>query len=195
MVAHTMYDMLERLAPTKPYSYRDFEEYDKYYSNDMRRYFVENYCWAIPSHEVIKKIAAFVGSDTILEIGAGSGLWASLIANEGTSIIATDNYQSQAKHGTYYKVERIKHTTALRKYGNQCNVLMLCWPPYGNEMADHALRLFKGSKVISIGETNGCTGTSNFYRRLRAYFDCEDIDIPQWESIHDYMQLGVRKSE
>jgi hypothetical protein len=52
-----------------------------------RHYLVERFAWAVPSDEAIRTIA---GLGSIVEIGAGTGYWASLLELAGADIAAFD---------------------------------------------------------------------------------------------------------
>src|SRR5262245_711954 len=58
--------------------------------SDRRRQFFALYAWAVPAREVISAIARFVTGRKLLEVCAGQGLWASLLADEGLDVLATD---------------------------------------------------------------------------------------------------------
>lgn len=161
--------------------------------------FIEQYSFAIPIQEAIKKIAKFIGSDSLLEVGAGSGLWSYLISQEGVSVTAVDDH-SWNKHqqvpgkdnisiGYYYHVQKSNGTRAVKKYADY-NALLLCWPPYKESMAANALNAFTGTKLIYIGEGHtGCTADDRFHRMIDEW-KCTYVQIPQWPGIHDSMFIS-----
>src|SRR5262245_16282770 len=57
---------------------------------DRRRQFIALYAWCVPTREAIEAIAAFVDDRNVLEVCAGNGLWARLLAEAGASVVATD---------------------------------------------------------------------------------------------------------
>lgn len=113
--------------------------------------FVQNYAWAVPTREAISKIQQFVGDETILEIGAGRGLWAKLLQDAGVKIIPTD---AKTDESAFTQVHRMKHKDALQTFGDNA-ILMFVWPEYNKVWAAKALRAFKGNKVIYVGEGGG----------------------------------------
>lgn len=157
---------------------------------DDREYFSKHLAWAVPSKEAIQKIKEFVGGLRVLEIGAGLGLWAKLLQDEGVDIIATD---SVAKRKQYFKVSTtftevhdLNNIQALKKFPDR-EVVMLCWPPYSDEMGYQTLRNFDGEKFVLIGEgPGGCCGDDQFWEFLNIkYQHIEDVEIPQWYGLHD----------
>ena len=62
-------------------------EFDGYVDEHKRRdAFITKYSFAVPPPEVIQRIAAFIGQDRLLEVGAGSGLWAQLLHDAGVDV-------------------------------------------------------------------------------------------------------------
>lgn len=157
----------------------------------QRYNFVRNYSWAFPSQDAVNEIVSFVGkNNSLLECGAGNGLWASLIQKEGIHVVATD----QKPCYKFYSVEGIDSVAAIKKY-NDINTLMLCWPSYDDPMGFNTLSTFTGNKLIYIGEGDGgCTGDDKFHDLLREEWkEVKEIDIRQWIGIHDAMFFFERK--
>jgi hypothetical protein len=80
---------------SKPPDHPEFSAYNFLQDSLLRKPFIYNYSWAIPSPEAIAEIAAFIGDDKCLEIGAGRGLWAFLLKEAGVPIIATDPFPEE----------------------------------------------------------------------------------------------------
>lgn len=163
---------------------------------DNRAYYVQEYAWAIPNDEALTAIAKFTNS--IVEIGAGTGYWAYLLSQYGVKVVAYDIavptiHNNKWDHKTLHFP--VQHGDVLSVNQHQSKTLMLCWPPYHKPMSDAALKLYTGNKVIYIGEGDGgCTGTDEFHELLRTNFRCvKDIDIPNWDGIHDSVGLYERK--
>jgi hypothetical protein len=166
-----------------------------------REYFVKNYGWSIPSQEAIEEIKSFVGNETVLEVGAGYGMWAKLMREAGIKIVATDlpfgNESDiyRPRKVRFTEIEEIDSEVAVQKYMYQPYTLMMSWPPYAESMAAKTLKGFKGNKLIFIGEgEGGCTGDDQLFNILRNEWTLvKEIDIPQWYGIHDYISLWQRK--
>jgi hypothetical protein len=157
-----------------------------------RNKFVEIYSWTIPSKEIVQNLAKFIGDDIALEIGAGTGLWAHLLQHERVNIIPTDFIPSK---NSFTNIAKIDAILAVNKFVNFANVLILIWPPLQSSMAYDALRLFKGKKVIYIGEGfYGCTADNNFHYLLdKEWTIVKKLHNPTWPEINDFVSLCTRK--
>lgn len=153
-----------------------------------REALVREFAWAIPSDEALHCIAEH---GPIVELGAGSGYWAYLLGQLGIDVVALDRYVN-SKHKHWVDVQR-GGAKALRRHSGR--TLFLCWPPYDTNMADNALRIYRGSTLAYIGEGHGgCTGNDLFYNRLDRYWEeIESVAIPQWPMVHDTLSVYQRK--
>jgi len=63
-------------------------------------------------------------------------------------------------------------------------------------MAEECLHHWKGNTLIYVGEgAYGCTANDGFHDRCAAEFEIvKYVRIPQWESMHDVMEVHRRKS-
>ncbi len=180
---------------------------DSYSKYDRRRKFTSDYAWAVPSPAAIDAIAGFAHGRPVLEVGAGRGLWAALLKEQGAEVIATDGYCShgmetilphQRSLETYMDVEALSHVEAVARYGDRDTVLMTVWPPLEDPMAAGALEAFErkgGERLVVVGEgRGGCTGDDAFWGRLEKGWDEVDyVDIPKWFGIYDGLTLYVRR--
>jgi len=155
-----------------------------------RHAFVKDYSWAVPTAEAIELM---MGHMPIVEVGAGTGFWASLLQAAGGDILAFDLHPPGLGHNGFHSL--MMHTEV--HYGgapiaalHPDRTLFLCWPPYSNRMAANALRQYHGDTLIYVGEYDGCTADKRFFNQLaRDWVEIETIEISQWPGIHD--QLGV----
>lgn len=162
-----------------------------------RPYFIENLSWAIPSKEAIHKIKEFAGSKLILEICAGLGLWTGLLRLLGCDVIATDTFTTHRTSREKALIDDIipmDAVTSVITY-NLASVLFLCWPGCYESYAADALEVFKGDKLIFIGEIKGgCTADDTFYDMLEAKWEeIGQLRILNWPSIHDIVIFYKRK--
>lgn len=149
---------------------------------------VQEYAWAIPCREAIFEIAKL---GPIIEVGAGTGYWAMLLASVGVDIIAFDNslVGTVKQSNVFYGDE-----TFVSLFSTGRN-LFLCWPLNDDSMALDILSKFAGRYVIFVGEgKGGCTGCEKFHDALEMDFDLvKDVEIPQWFGIHDCLLIWERK--
>lgn len=164
--------------------------------------------WAVPCMETINYITEFCyknGLSTILEIGAGHGLWSLLLQMTGLTIHTTDpcvshGLKNTGTDGFFTTIDRLSNTEAIEKYiidekdpEKVPKVLFLCWPGHNEPFAAETIEMFAtaaakipGDKyLIYIGEPRGgCTADDRFFDILRSC-DHLNFDVPRWPGIYD----------
>jgi hypothetical protein len=162
----------------------------------QRLNFIFKYGWCIPNPTMVAQLAEEIGKRTVLSVGAGSALVESLLKKRGISIIATDKRARCAgETKDYMEVEELDAISAIRKY--RTDVLLMIWPPCGSPMAYEALREFKGSHFIYIGEDRfGANGDGDFHELLHQEWvsACVHIPMRRWYGIHDSVTIYTRSS-
>src|SRR5689334_17028390 len=127
--------------------------------------------WGLPPDEpFLEYIKNFINEtkiDTIIDYGAGIGLWSKILSDylSNVKIIAYDIKQplennDVSKQRGFYNIET---TINLSLYTN--SLLILIWPPYNTRMAAIAIKNFVGNYVIHYGDKS-CTGNGSFYNIL-----------------------------
>ncbi len=170
---------------------------DSFKYHAFRPRFVFKYAWSIPHKKALEAIASY---GPIVEIGAGSGYWAYLLANMGVDIVAYDNAAGSKTYTEtcfaywklWFEVEKGDERMAAE---HKDRALFLCWPPYNSPMAEKALKNYKGETVIYIGEgRGGCTANDKFFINLEKNFDqVESVELHVWPGIHDRLEIFKRK--
>jgi hypothetical protein len=161
----------------------------------LRDELIPKYSFAIPNEEAIKEIASL--HVPIIEIGAGTGYWASLLNAQGVDIICFDTFQGKYSHGDWrnrwFKVEK-GGVEKVRE--NPDRALFLCWPDYNTNTANDCLKNYTSEFVIYIGEDRGgCTADNDFFDTIEKDFELyKQIEIPQWQGIHDMLYIFKRKN-
>ena len=122
----------------------------------------------------------------ILEVGAGTGYYASLLQTAGIdarpSDIANTDASMNEYHGSTPSFTRVEmgdivklKNDLLRQRELHVPALLLCYPPPLSSMAHDALQTFieeGGNTVVHIGEFEGLTGSLAFERLLLDQFRC-----------------------
>jgi hypothetical protein len=191
-----LWDRIEEAAPLGMNDTRESTEFidpaeseHVYAQTARRRSFIAFFSWAVPSRDAIDAIAEFVAGRHLLEVCAGSGLWARLIAANGTSVIATD--ASPVKE-TYYPVAAEEAEQAVRAHPD-CLALFLCWPPFRNDCAARALTAFRGDRLIFVGDAR-FAADQQFHELLRQQWLLQQtIPIAAWPGLDDHVYLYERK--
>jgi len=157
----------------------------------IREILVRKYSWAVPNEEAITQIRRL--ELPIIEWGAGSGYWASLLHQEGCNIQC---YDKEPWATTYHPVTKQDDPSKMNFEGK---MLLLVWPPYADPMADEVLKqylLANAHPVVAyVGEScGGCTGDDAYHKRLHRAFGEPDnvVAIPNYAGIHDNLYIYKR---
>jgi hypothetical protein len=163
----------------------------------VRDKIVGKYSWAVPDQNILEKLSKY---SPIVEIAAGTGYWANLLAKAGADIVAYDiapigkgenhfhDHKDIITQGrsiaekSFFDVRKGDEQAILN---HQDRALFLCWPPYDSTLTEDCLKLYKGNIFIYIGENDGCTSWSNEQDDRSTWKIKEEIEIPQWEGLHD----------
>lgn len=160
-----------------------------------RQRYVYKYAWAIPCKRALEVIAQY---SPIVEIGAGSGYWASLLKEMGADVVAYDVSTTKQYKGSYnhfYKhYFEVKEGSESAVKDHADRALFLCWPPYNDKMAVNTLKQYRGETVLYVGEgKGGCTASDSFFNLLTKNFSEEEsVEIPVWFGIHDRLFVFKR---
>lgn len=96
-----------------------------------RKESVRRYAWAIPTADALDAIAAL---GPVVEVGAGTGYWASLLAHRGVDVVCYDLYPPDGTDLNGWHEGALKfhtvHQGGPEKAGEHPDrTLFLCWPP------------------------------------------------------------------
>lgn len=185
----------------------------EWHSSASRNDLCGKYAWAIPDPDSLRFVAQAL-SPKAIEIGAGTGYWASLLTQLGVDMLCYDlNPPQHTGHNNYHSPRNEQGTALLGitrdiffdvRAGNHLmaanypdRTLFLCWPPYDNDMAYNALQAYTGKRLVYIGEDEGgCTADEAFFTLLSEAWHIVDEHIPvQWSGIHDIIQVYERGME
>lgn len=168
---------------------------DKIGSMSLRFEYVRKYAWAIPTKEAIKTILKYC---PLVEGGAGTGYWASLIKKAGGDIVCYD-HAPPGETRNIYEHKRTYHPVKMGSYEKMVQHrdrnLFLCWPPYDTPMGYQHIKEHDGKNLILIGESQGgCTGDDDMFNLIHERYDLiEIVEIPRWYGIHDCLSVFTHK--
>lgn len=158
----------------------------------------ERYSFAVPSPRALNLIA---GYGPIVEVGAGTGYWARLLADRGVDILAYDT-APPAQGGNewtgkeqFHEVLQADETAAA---AHPDRALMLCWPPHNSRMAGRALDAYRGQTVIFIGEPSpgSACADDKFFEALEDQFELDRrCSLPNWPMLHDQVMIWRRRPQ
>ena len=152
---------------------------------------IEKYGFAIPTEEVLREVLA-VSPKGIVEVGAGTGYWTSLLSKLGADIIACDDGSGMYsfKVGAYADVQKMDYRKLL-KTDPSCKerTLLTVWPAYDNK---EIFDTYKGDTVVYVGEIgDGCTQYDPAIEKR--WKMVKEVEIPVWSCIHDSLGIFKRK--
>lgn len=170
-----------------------------------RTYVTSQWSWAIPSNRSIKFIADILDGRPVVEIGAGNGYWAWMLSQHGVEVAAYDLHPVGHELSWFRDSEELSLPVKAEAYfdvqlggvnklaDHPDHALFLCWPTM-DPWAYDALRIYKGSLVIYIGEHGGCNADDSFFQELEANWTyVERGPLVAWEGIHDSLTVYERK--
>ena len=158
---------------------------------EIRHSAVKSYSWAIPSHAALETCVWACGkSGKVLELGSGTGYWASLLSSYGLDVVAVDNGSETHRDEIFspHFSDAIKDDAEMyliQNDGARDRALFLCWPRDASRWVD----LYRGKTVIWIGEEDGCTWEMD---RTDGWEVVRTIRIPSWGLIHDKLVVYKR---
>lgn len=163
---------------------------------------ISEYGYAVPGRKALIAIRE-TGSGQVIEIGAGTGYWASLLSLVGCQVRAFDIRpvgRDPVAGTTFYKfdkqhfsVEEGDHTILRQMPPELC--LFLCWPSLGEPWAAEALKVFRGWCVAYVGEgRHGCCADDGFFEILEEEWTLvREVAIPRWYGMNDFLTIYHRK--
>jgi len=154
-----------------------------------RRYWIYKFSYAIPNHKALIEIQKY---SPVIEIGAGTGYWASLLAKLGCDIKAYDRKDPEfSRNHSWHPVAYGDEETIA---DHPQRTLFLCWPPMSSTAYD-CLRRYQGEYLVYVGEYNGgCTANEDFFDLLGQEWDLvKTVEIPVWSVIDDCLDVYKRQ--
>lgn len=163
---------------------------------EVRQTFIERFGFAVPSREVLERIATL--SKSIVEVGAGTGFFASQLARFGVDIVATDlntEHGYRFNIGEHRQIETLSAIDAVRVYPDRD--VFSCWPSLGEDWLFEAARMIRpGRLLFYIGEGyGGCTADDKFHEFVgnpNEFEEVEVVDMVQFYGINDDLYVYRR---
>ena len=166
-------------------------------SMTARGILTKKYSWAIPNMEALRCIAEY---SPILEVGAGTGYWASLLSKMNVTIRAVDNRPPLRLRPNLYGHKEQHFKVVRGNYGEVYDwpksTLFLCWPPgCSSAVSSECLYAYHGKILLYVGEyANGCTGDNVFHDTLaKDWVRIHQQAIPRWFGMCDSLFVYRRK--
>lgn len=151
--------------------------------------------WTVITTEWTSKLADWIGERSCLEVMAGGGWIAKALTDFKVDIIATDNFGWGFRHtklSPVYPVEEMDAVESVKHYKDK-EVLIVSWPPYGDETIVKVCDEWGNEKpIIYIGESDGgCNAPEEFFQRFEYIDDEPEFPLFSWPGIHDQIMIGT----
>ncbi|WP_149563014.1 hypothetical protein [Streptomyces cacaoi] len=121
-----------------------------------RQYLSRIYSWALASRTAVDWAVRSLDGRKLVEVGAGTGYWASLLADRGLDVLATDQHVHRNGYADMFRfaaVQPLDAPTAAARHPDR--VLGLWWPPRDDPMAVDTLRAYRGEHLLYVGDARG----------------------------------------
>lgn len=107
-----------------------------------------------PSFSFIAELATYLKGQKVLEIFAGNGYLAGLLASEGVDVLSTTIFSGHDMHeyGLYHAVEELSAVEAVLDYRDSRDILLICWATVTNAVLQSAMLWGPGRPIVFIGE-------------------------------------------
>ncbi len=137
----------------------------------------------------------------MLEVGAGTGYWASLVREKGGTIVATDPEPGTHHPDTGFTYTEVVEMEAERAVTDLVDdvALMICWPDHGKQWPLAAVETYRlgnstNRTVIYVGEgRGGCTGSDEFHWELYEHWTLSNVVyLPNYFGINDRLEVWRR---
>mgnify|MGYP000879927204 CR=1 FL=1 len=155
-----------------------------------RESLTREYAFAIPTAGTLRSVACF---SPLVEVGAGSGYWASCLTASGADVIAYDLFPpgtgvpGDISHSNWH-FRKSWHDV---RTGDESSAalhpdrsLFLCWPPPESPMALRAVESYQragGKTVLLLGQMRPLSmGSAELYELLKGFPVIERRRVPGW---------------
>ncbi len=122
---------------------------------------VRRYACTITDPDTVAFVAEHCGP-AVLDPLAASGWWARLLADRGADVAASDLRPPDTVH---HPVTACDAVTATR-VADPGRTLLLSWPPFKDRVGADILDVYRGNRVVYMGETGGSCGDQRMTRIL-----------------------------
>lgn len=151
---------------------------------NFRDYLEDTYgMWSYVNAPFAKALADYLNGAPVLEIMAGNGYISKGLRNNANQQIYTTDSQAWTKENEtgkhpVTKIEKLDAISAIKKYGDQVDYVIMSWAPDKGETDWDVLQLLRQDhpdvKFLVIGEKNGATNSKKFWQEAQLSQD-EDL--------------------
>lgn len=153
---------------------------------DRRLALTNKYAWAVPTAEALATVARH---GPVIEAGAGSGYWTSLLRKMNVDVVAFDQHGMNLAKNFYHERSAVPAWTHVIKGTetmmdkNPHRTLFMSFPPARDPFALNVLNRYRGNRFLFAGELGegSVTGDSAFQEILASDWKAvQRVDLPNW---------------
>ena len=152
---------------------------------NFRDYLEDTYgMWSYVNAPFAKALADYLNGAPVLEIMAGNGYISKGLRNNNANqqIYTTDSQawvkENETGKHPVTKIEKLDAVSAIKKYGDQVDYVIMSWAPDKGETDWEVLQLLRQDypdiKFLVIGEKDGATNSKKFWHEAQLIHD-EDL--------------------
>jgi hypothetical protein len=152
---------------------------------NFRDYLEDTYgMWSYVNAPFAKALADYLNGAPVLEIMAGNGYISKGLRNNNANqqIYTTDSQawvkENETGKHPVTKIEKLDAISAIKKYGDQVDYVIMSWAPDKGETDWEVLQLLRqdypDTKFLVIGEKDGATNSKKFWQEAQLSQD-EDL--------------------
>ncbi len=145
---------------------------------NFRDYLEDTYgMWSYVNAPFAKALADYINGAPVLEIMAGNGYISKGLRNNNANqqIYTTDSQawvkENETGKHPVTKIEKLDAISAIKKYGDQVDYVIMSWAPDKDETDWEVLQLLRRDypdiKFLVIGEKNGATNSKKFWQEAQ----------------------------
>ncbi|MDD6431514.1 MAG: SAM-dependent methyltransferase [Lactobacillaceae bacterium] len=145
---------------------------------NFRDYLEDTYgMWSYVNAPFAKVLADYINGAPVLEIMAGNGYISKGLRNNNANqqIYTTDSQawvkENETGKHPVTKIEKLDAISAIKKYGDQVDYVIMSWAPDKDETDWEVLQLLRRDypdiKFLVIGEKNGATNSKKFWQEAQ----------------------------
>jgi hypothetical protein len=157
----------------------------------LRDKIIERYGFALPCAEAIR---ALKDLSPLLEVGAGMGAWAAILAAAGCDIVATDLHAGKHQH-SHFDVVRMGGVAAIE--ANPGRNLLSVWPDQGAKWLTAGLKALRPGLAVAIVHegSGGCIGDVSTFNYLARNFErVAVVDLPVHPPMKDWLEIWRKRT-
>lgn len=169
---------------------------------NYRDYLEETYgMWSYPNAMFVNALSDYLDGAPVLEIMAGNGYLSKGLRqhNPAEAIYTTDSTEWKAENQTgrhpVTKIEALDALSAIKKYGQQVDYVLMCWSPDKLTIDMDVLNLIRNQypqlKLLVIGEKNGATNSAEFWHNAKLSQDSRLQKVNQQISHFDLIDEQI----